>query len=601
MLNKRTIIILLLILGISAPFFPSKAVADAARDKFYEAENAWKSLKANPKQRKYRDRWLNCIDRFQRVYRNDPKGPWAAAALFRTGNLYGELYRYAKRSSDRKEAVDLYQRILKRFPESRYTPKAKAEIVELVRKESLKKLTRKKSAAKKNASSSKTASTKSKTAPTAKKKGSKPKPVTAKADAKKTAGKKVAQKAVTPPASVVAGKSTKKRTGKHVTVGNLRYWSNPNYTRIVIDAEDEAPYYSKLLKKDPSINKPQRLFIDLNGTRLSKGIKKFIPINDDLLKDVRAGQYKPDTVRVVVDIKSFDNYKIFSLKNPFRIVLDIYGKSSGKKGRPKPAVVAKKKKETAPKTKIKAGALARQLALGVKTIVIDAGHGGRDSGALGYKRGVKEKDVALSIAQKLAKKVKAKLGCNVILTRNSDVFLTLEERTAIANTKNADLFISIHTNAARNKGAYGIETFFLNLATDDDSISVAARENATSRKNISDLQSILTDLMQNAKINESSRLARFVQNSLYGKMKKKYSRIKNKGVKQAPFYVLLGARMPAILIETSFISNKRECARLTSKRYQDELCSAIVDGISGYIKATAPTANLNYGSGGGKS
>ncbi|MCJ7617488.1 MAG: N-acetylmuramoyl-L-alanine amidase, partial [Desulfobacterales bacterium] len=161
-------------------------------------------------------------------------------------------------------------------------------------------------------------------------------------------------------------------------------------------------------------------------------------------------------------------------------------------------------------------------------------------------------------------------------------------------TKNADLFISIHTNAARNRRAFGIETYFLNLATDDESILVAARENATSTKNISDLQTILSDLMQNAKINESSRLAGYVQTALCNCLKKNdYGRINNKGVKQAPFYVLLGAQMPAILIETSFISNPKECKRLINSTYQERLCEAIVNGIEKYIKETNPTAFLN--------
>jgi len=179
------------------------------------------------------------------------------------------------------------------------------------------------------------------------------------------------------------------------------------------------------------------------------------------------------------------------------------------------------------------------------------------------------------------------------MTRNSDKYLTLEERTAIANTKNADLFISIHTNAHLNKNAFGIETYFLNLATDNEAILVAARENATSTKNISDLQTILNDLMQNAKVNESSRLAYYVQNSLFENLRKKYRKIKNKGVKQAPFYVLMGAQMPSILIETSFISNPRECKRLTTSKYQDSLCNAVVKGIRKYIIETNPTALLN--------
>jgi N-acetylmuramoyl-L-alanine amidase len=242
--------------------------------------------------------------------------------------------------------------------------------------------------------------------------------------------------------------------------------------------------------------------------------------------------------------------------------------------------------------------LARQLVLGVSRIVVDPGHGGRDFGAPGYAKGVHEKDVVLKIARRLAKRIQEELHCEVFLTRDSDSNLTLEERTAIANTKNADLFISIHTNASRDRRAYGIETYFLNLATDEDAIMVAARENATSTKNISDLQTILTDLMQNAKINESSRLAVRVQESLHGRLRQHFSQIKDKGVKKAPFYVLLGARMPSILIETAFISNARECERLVDPGYQDRMCQAIIEGIRKYIQETSPAAFLDSNLGG---
>jgi N-acetylmuramoyl-L-alanine amidase len=243
-----------------------------------------------------------------------------------------------------------------------------------------------------------------------------------------------------------------------------------------------------------------------------------------------------------------------------------------------------------PQNKIPPGSLTRSLSLGVSRIVIDAGHGGKDPGAYGYYRRAREKDITLSIAKKLAKKIKSRLGCEVTLTRHQDQFLTLEERTALANTKNADLFISIHVNAHRSKRAYGTETYFLNLATDEESIRVAAMENATSTKNISDLQTILMDLMQNAKINESSRLASYVQSHMVRYLGKKYKHIKDKGVKQAPFYVLLGAQMPAILIETAFISNPRECKRLMDPTFQDHLCDGLVRGIEKYIHETSPTA-----------
>ncbi len=290
-----------------------------------------------------------------------------------------------------------------------------------------------------------------------------------------------------------------------------------NYTRIVIDADQKTAFTHRLLKKDPSINKPQRLYIDLQNSRLAKETRKEIPINDNLLIDARAGQHTFDLVRVVADIKSFKTYKIFSLKDPFRIVVDVWGNTPTHS-----TAGGRSEKPRSGGGKIGKGALAKQLALGVKRIVIDPGHGGKDYGAPGYFKRVHEKNLSLKIAKTLAGKIREQLQCEVYMTRRTDRYLTLEERTAFANTKNADLFVSIHTNSARDRRAYGIETYFLNLATDEESIRVAARENATSRKNISDLQTILNDLMQHAKINESSRLATHVQSSLCGHLEKKY-------------------------------------------------------------------------------
>lgn len=230
------------------------------------------------------------------------------------------------------------------------------------------------------------------------------------------------------------------------------------------------------------------------------------------------------------------------------------------------------------------GALAKQLALGVRKIVIDPGHGGNDPGAMAPK-GVREKDISLSIAKRLAYSLKKKTGCEVALTRSTDTYLHLEERTAIANTQRADLFISLHLNSSPAKEAQGIETYFLNLATDESAIAVAARENATSTKNISDLEDILKDLMRNAKIDESKRLAKNVQKNMCSSLSRKYSPVKDKGVKQAPFYVLMGARMPAILIETGFISNPGELSRLMSSDYQAALSDSIADGVAHYMNS----------------
>lgn len=547
---------------------PSHGSALSSKDKFFIAENCYKSLRNDPSREKYRDQWMRCIDKYQDVFRNDPRDPWAAAGLYMSGVLYHELFMRSGSFSDKKEALDTFERTIKRYPSSKYKERAfdrrksiikddknlspEAKVVE--NKKSLKAQTFKKKTGEKDTDS--------------------PSVVAADLDRKSDVEIKTV--------------SQKNLQGDKTIVSGLRYWSNPNYTRVVIDADKDTHFEGHLLKPDPNLNTPRRLYVDLANARLGKDMERLVPINDDLLKDARAGQYTQETVRIVVDIKTFSKYKIFPLKNPFRIVIDVWGSQESSPGLVKKTVAIPETRDK----KMAPGSLTRQLALGVSRIVIDPGHGGRDSGAPGAIKGVYEKQIVLEIAKRLARRIEKELGCEVFLTRNDDHFLTLEERTAIANTKEADLFISLHTNASMNRNASGFETYFLNLATDEDSIRVAARENATSRKNISDLQAILNDLMQNAKINESARLAAFVQNSMVGHVSKNYDRITDKGVKQAPFYVLLGAQMPSILVEASFISNARECERLMNPEYQENITRGITEGIRQYIKNTDPISIL---------
>ncbi len=572
-MNPKTHVIYLTVLYFLIFLFqPCTSFAVDAKTRYFEAETSYKLLRKSPSRQKYRQFWLECIGKFEKAYREDPSGPWAPASLYMSGNLYFELYKRSLKTSDKNEAIDIFERITKRFPDSKYVSKANAE---------LKKISGT-AIAEKQVNAKSLSSEKEKT--------------NSKEDGAIQTG--IVVNEPTEPVGSIKEKIANldnddrsiKENASSTTTGNativdLRHWSNPNYSRIVIDADNETTFISKLLKQDPSIGKPQRLFVDLTNSKLGNNIKKVIPINDDLLIDARAGQYDLETVRVVVDIKSFKTYKIFSLKNPFRVVIDVWGSRDEKE---------KKGDDTDEgiKNEIQPGDLAKQFALGVKKITIDMGHGGQDFGAPGAIKGTHEKNIVLSLGNKLAKKIRGELNCEVVMTRSRDKYLTLEERTAMANTKNSDLFVSIHTNASRNKDAFGIETYFLNLATDNDAIQVAARENATSTKNISDLQTILNDLMQNAKINESSRLASNVQDSICKHLSSKYDMIKNKGVKQAPFYVLLGAQMPAILVETSFISNERECRRLSDSNYQDMLCEGIVNGIRSYINEINPTAFL---------
>jgi N-acetylmuramoyl-L-alanine amidase len=217
-------------------------------------------------------------------------------------------------------------------------------------------------------------------------------------------------------------------------------------------------------------------------------------------------------------------------------------------------------------------------------VIIDAGHGGKDPGATGPS-GLVEKDVVLDIAIRLRDLMRRELPWRVTLTRDTDVFIPLEERTAIANSAGADLFVSIHANAAERSEAHGIETYFLDLASDEQSMRVAARENATPLSKVNDLQHILRDLLMTSKRNESSLLAGSVQRAMVqAPPAGKNSR--DLGVKHAPFLVLMGAEMPAILIEAGFISHPVEERRLADPKHRAQVARAIFEGIKDYLVTT---------------
>jgi N-acetylmuramoyl-L-alanine amidase len=312
-----------------------------------------------------------------------------------------------------------------------------------------------------------------------------------------------------------------------------------------------------------------------------------------MLRQVRVGKQKNNSTRVVLDLAMPAEYKAFALKGPDRIVIDLGTtkqavlaanpteiRSLPAAGDPIAKVLAQTPEDRQPQVRLPEGGSNR-----LRRIVVDAGHGGKDPGAIG-PRGTKEKDVTLAMALKLAKRLKQEFGCQVILTRDKDVYLALEERTALANRVGADLFISIHANASRNRSVRGVETYYLNFSKNDKAAAVAARENGTSLKQVGDLEMILFDLMANSKINESSRLAAEIQSSLVNSLGRHYSQIKDHGVRQGPFYVLLGATMPSVLVETAFISNKTEESRLKSSKFQGRAADAIVAGVKRFAKAS---------------
>lgn len=358
------------------------------------------------------------------------------------------------------------------------------------------------------------------------------------------------------------------------TVDDIKYWSNPNYTRVVISLSKESAFTSKLLKKDPSINVGwRRLLIDIKGARLAGTLDRSISINDGLLKTVRVGQFDSRTVRVVLDIDSIEDFKVFPLSDPYRIVIDVTGD--------RPADHGKAAEEEA-RGPAASQPLGRMAPGRIRKIVLDPGHGGHDPGAIG-RGGLKEKDVTLKLGRLLRDNLRSKLGSKIIMTRDTDVFIPLEERTAIANREDADLFVSIHINSSPRRAASGVETYMLNLSRDEESRRLAARENATSKKAVSDLEFILNDLIKTAKTNDSVRLASLVQGNLVKKLNDRFGGVKGNGVKGAPFYVLVGTRMPSILVEVSFISNPMEEKRLQDDKYLHEVIEGISAGLMSYI------------------
>jgi len=227
--------------------------------------------------------------------------------------------------------------------------------------------------------------------------------------------------------------------------------------------------------------------------------------------------------------------------------------------------------------------LARQLGLGARRIVIDAGHGGHDPGTTG-RGGLEEKDLVLDVGLRLDRMVRQELGAEVILTRSTDVFIPLEERTAIANSRGADLFLSIHANASRNPRARGIETYFLNFAQNPHAEAVAARENAISAATLKDLQNLVKAITLNSKIDESREFAAAVQESMVAGVRARHA-VPDRGVHTAPFYVLIGANMPAVLAEIAFVSNPEDEKRLKSPEYREVLAQSLVRGVRSYLEA----------------
>ncbi|TDI96881.1 MAG: N-acetylmuramoyl-L-alanine amidase [Deltaproteobacteria bacterium] len=346
-----------------------------------------------------------------------------------------------------------------------------------------------------------------------------------------------------------------KRPAGLLDVTDVRVFDHPNHTRVVVELSGSARYHTGTLED------PARLYIDIDGVWIEAPLRE--PRSSGAsapLRRVRAGQNTLQRARVVMELAEGSvKHHTFHLKQPFRIVTDVYRAGSASEPTPDDDRFDQRP---------------------VRRIVLDPGHGGKDPGARG-RGGVKEKDVVLRVSRLLRDRLR-QAGFEVVMTRERDEYLSLEERTAVANRLKGDLFISIHANASPNRKTTGVETYLLDTRYDRQTARVAARENGTSIGQLNELQRILASLRLGYHERYAVRLAREIHESLLESLRRSYRGTSDLGVKHGPFLVLFMADMPAILVEVGFVSNRAEARRLSSKAFARAAAAGIANGIVRY-------------------
>jgi N-acetylmuramoyl-L-alanine amidase len=358
----------------------------------------------------------------------------------------------------------------------------------------------------------------------------------------------------------------------------VRHWSYPNYTRVVVElsrpVETEEVHH---LAPDPSAKKSERLYLDLPGIWVGRDYKTGIPVGDGLLRAVRIGQYTLRTARLVIDIENYDGHRLLLLTHPDRLVIDVYGrrKDGDRRGGPR----------------VPRGDQLPPDARKVRTVIIDPGHGGSDPGAIGVG-GLREKDVTLRLSKLLAAKLRA-AGFRVVATREVDRFVSLEERTAIAEASGGDVFVSLHANAATRRSVQGIETYYPDATHERHRLRTAMRENGVSKDQLNELHRTLAKLRIEEISPYSQRLANLVQGQLADALPSTYGKIQDLGAKKGPFYVLFLSNMPAILIEAGFVTNKSDAKRLRNRDYLNSVATQISTGLERYRDSGSALAQRN--------
>lgn len=364
---------------------------------------------------------------------------------------------------------------------------------------------------------------------------------------------------------------------KMTNVKDIRSWTYPNYMRVVLDMDREVRYKQMLLPN------PGEAMILLCHAILTDDVKSRLSNATLVLpKQVTLTESAPQNLVVRIPLKEIKRYKVLPVSSPDRLVIDLFMLPASKGGAPTREVQTESSSLSNSKV---VKVLPADAGIAINTIVLDPGHGGKDPGAIGSS-GLTEKEVALDIALRLRSLIQKQLGKTVIMTRDTDTFIPLEERTLLANAKQADLFVSIHTNSHPSRATRGVEIYLLGQSSDRQALAVAARENNTPERSMDNLEHVLNtiqhDLIRDYNIEESLKFAHETRYAFVSQLKDHYD-IVDLGVKRAPFYVLLNANMPGILAEVSFISNPVEEKRLKSEAYRQAIAQALFEGIKAYM------------------
>ena len=591
---RRSLLAAIVLLSLVSPALAQQKKAEA-RAQFERAEKMRTALEGRPPSARSLEDYQKLVAAYRKVYLITPQAEEVTAALMTVGELYAQMGRQFD-AEYYQSAIDAYLFMIKQYPGSRHAPDALLTIGR-IQQEDLNQPEQARTTFRDLLLQF---------------------PHSAKADDARAGLAEIAEARQDESGGASSGKVEEQRARDQrlPRVTNIRTWNAENYTRVVVDLEDSVRYQSARIKN------PNRIYFDLSTARLSPALAgKTFDVQNGFLKAIRVAQNQRGVVRLVLDLDSENEYSAFLLPDPYRLVIDVHGESptQAKSAKPAPAEKPAEKKEAAesasaaepqpdetppargpaptrheaagtptppnlPKpTRQGQHSLTRALGLKISRIVIDPGHGGSDTGTIG-PHGLTEKDLCLDVALRLGRLIDQRLpGAEVIYTRKDDTFVPLEVRTAVANQNKADLFISIHANSSHDHAARGVETYYLNFATSQDAMEVAARENALSQSSIHELQDLLNKIARNEKIEESKEFASDVQASLSKRLQQTTQAERDRGVKKAPFVVLIGANMPSILSEISFLSNPNDERLLKKGDQRQRVAEGLFRGVETYL------------------